>query len=861
MKALKGEKKDDSDMTEIRRKRTNMAIVHFLLTAPKWSISLFLFLAACRVPLSSRNEAIDEPLQRLHTLVQLESHSYKQCVEESFDKLQLELKEVAREEYDRIQLLHDSNNDMIQNSQNLANTCANAAGKVHDALFRWRKDGMQISWVNNTSICNENDKQRLIDLLGGESLKVEEEVSLALDEYIQSSENSLSLVHQYAVDRFNYDFEYFVTDRIHPAMEFLEGNSFIMPFHPSFDEEEVRRQIWESLSQVKNTMESMRAEVAHLDWKMREFFASVNAFYSAYDDLYNRFLLGATFIRDVIPPGISVPEYFEVSSIPLGVSLLPSTMYLPFIEEFESTQDLLENATSHCLDVLNSLIHNLGAQANQHLRGASDHVTDRLSTLLHFHDYNPPKFVGSREGIADPMQELDSHSQLSRAIQNSTKAALAQLHGTGSFDGRDFMESNNMDFDEYYISEDGTIFGYLQPRLPRMTIPELIERLISFLFANTWIVEVFLQGFRLWRLEATYARGAIPDLPEVDYSDDDKDPEQASASGLLMIKLFRSFASPRVVILLIFSPMFVLAVSFWYPHVKTSCDAPYEGTFLANNVFAPLAINEANALGNAHYIKGEFRCYQTRRRVCDQMQAESAVLSRTDMAAFQAVLYQHNHSMEAIEIVQNCVDEETQKQINDSCCGLKGFSSECTTLPSDFICPIDKSSEREAAFRPLVEYLSEPSCDKENFHWNLPEDRYNCLPMVETCEKIACDGVNEDLIRSQVIQTDCKIELYALSCFLFLFWFIYHAIVVNLICTLAFKGIRQISWRKLSPYGIRLRTRLLEDGNLAKGRDKTDREERISTAIKRFELLGWFQCALGGLTFSIWLFTLFPRTA
>jgi hypothetical protein len=45
------EEYDDVEAAQVQANRSNMTILHFLMTAPKWSISLFLFLAAHSVPL------------------------------------------------------------------------------------------------------------------------------------------------------------------------------------------------------------------------------------------------------------------------------------------------------------------------------------------------------------------------------------------------------------------------------------------------------------------------------------------------------------------------------------------------------------------------------------------------------------------------------------------------------------------------------------------------------------------------------------------------------------------------------------------------------------------------------------------
>ena len=61
-----------------------MAIVHFALTAPKYSLSLFLFLAARCIPLSTPYEEVHTPIKELRKLMDIESNSYLQCTKREF---------------------------------------------------------------------------------------------------------------------------------------------------------------------------------------------------------------------------------------------------------------------------------------------------------------------------------------------------------------------------------------------------------------------------------------------------------------------------------------------------------------------------------------------------------------------------------------------------------------------------------------------------------------------------------------------------------------------------------------------------------------------------------------------------------
>lgn len=80
----------------------------------------------------------------------------------------------------------------------------------------------------------------------------------------------------------------------------------------------------------------------------------------------------------------------------------------------------------------------------------------------------------------------------------------------------------------------------LNTLLPNIDIPEFPVNMVIWIFANTWVLEIAIQAYRLWRNEAVYARGSIPDLPEINFrekeekEEDDSDSYQTKYSMLMM---------------------------------------------------------------------------------------------------------------------------------------------------------------------------------------------------------------------------------------------------------------------------------------------------------------------------------------
>ena len=840
---------------QIQENRTNMTIVHFLLTAPKWSLSLFLFLAARTIPLSSPQVAVQQPIQLLQTTIQVESQSYLHCTMRASDRLQVQLDDLAQEEYDRVQSARQFNLELIARAQTDADACFNATKNARDSLVRWRSDGMNIPFVNDSSQCNSVDREAVSVFLGEEFQLVGNKVSSILDGFVQSTKDSLDRIQNYTQARIQYDVNYFVTSRIEPALSVLGNQSVTVSFQSLFvDEAELKQQIQASLTEVQYTLDQATIRIQTLSSRVSDFSISIGNFYHSYVDIYDRLVRAATFVQGILPPGVPIPAVFDLSSVPLADSLLPPVTSIPkFGEELASTQALLANVTSSFFNIVHNLAQSFEEQATRQLRGSSNEFATQIHSLLDLSNYNPPKFIGSIQGINDISQEVDRISNLGEMALSQTQAALNQLQGVGQISTGALPTIPTITASNFSFSNDATKFDYLSPILPKISIPELFDIILAWLAVNTWVLEIIIQSIRLWSLESKYSRGSVPDLPALDYGTGDQDKEMPSVKRLLFFAFMKTFATPWILLMLIFFPVSVIAVAIWYPYLQGSCHASGQGTYLANNFLAPLLINEANAQGNAFYAKAELGCRQSQRQLCDRLQVDADVHYQADVASFQGIKLQQQQSLEKLGIIGKCVDPVINQQFSEACCGLRGYSGDANCVPqmTSLVCPIDDNLQPPGAFRPLAEYVSETACQQNIQEWELEDSSFNCGLLLESCQ-LPCTGVNEKLLRSQIIKTDCDVELYVIRCCIFFLLVLYHAIAVNLICTLIFGGIRQVFWRQLCPVGIQFHTQLNEDGDIAKGGDKSERQQRINLALGRFQMLGKLKIALGVAALTAW---------
>jgi hypothetical protein len=197
------------------------------------------------------------------------------------------------------------------------------------------------------------------------------------------------------------------------------------------------------------------------------------------------------------------------------------------------------------------------------------------------------------------------------------------------------------------------------------------------------------------------------------------------------------------------------------------------------------------------------------------------------------------------------VEYSTEMMMEDSCCGIKNFAPCVNTSAPDF-CSIDTSDELTMSFHPMRKHLWEPACNEKGSQPGLLQPIFECEKLSRICEEIPCGGVDKVALTEETVETDCQVELYGIRLIFFVFLVLYNAFAVNLVSTLMLQGVRILGWRALCPEGIYFRTKLREDGSLSKGYDQQDRADRISIAIRRFELGGRIQIYAGCAIFLCW---------
>ena len=218
-----GSKKDEAK--SVCRNRTNMTIFHFFMTAPKWSLSLFLFLASCQIPMRSPGEAIGVPRRNLNIALSAEAHAYQNCVVDVRANLEQELQLRFLNEIHRVETAYRSNEVSLKKFGIDRKQCEEKSNIAREHLVLQQNSTLANFTIKEESNCKKEDQELIQSILNGEVELITDNVLSDLDSYMEQSTKSMEYIRSYAIERFGYVHTYFVVERIQPVLEALAVNT------------------------------------------------------------------------------------------------------------------------------------------------------------------------------------------------------------------------------------------------------------------------------------------------------------------------------------------------------------------------------------------------------------------------------------------------------------------------------------------------------------------------------------------------------------------------------------------------------------------------------------------------------------
>ena len=838
---------------QLRTNRMIMTIVHYVLTYPRWSISLFLLLSSRSLPIPTIDEGFRQPIQAMYTVVREESQLYYECTVNGFDDINQRMVEVTSIEETRAASVRAANALLLAEWQQQADRCYNHTLTSRRAAQEWRLQNGPLPALNET--CTEVDRMDLGRYLNADYEQVHEEATGLLNDYIAQSLQSLELAAAYLDERTTYDYYYFIGIKLEAALQLVHEFEIDLPL-PDLD----------LLAEIRLELEDLR--VAFLDLhgqfelmrvRLQDFYVSIDTFRIEYEKLYFRFVQLRLFVLDFLPEGTTLPDFFELSDIPTASVLLPDLFELPDFRVFPDYDLLLDDTIKRLLVLIARAVADALEEAEETAREAMLALYEKLKELSLLEDYDPPKYNGSQPGVDDLYDELSVLEKLSQATKLRMKSAVERLRGIGQSVGNVLPSTPDINVSSPEVDGNATSFEYLEPELPSWSFPELLFTLLSFLVAKQWAAEIVVQFFRLLRLKRKYEREATPDLPEIDFIREKDEEEEESKSkarmALFQQAVIRHLLTPWSFLALIILPIAIFSIFVWLPHITHSCVDTQKGTFMARRLLTPLFINKASVAGNGYHRQAERSCNRRRQAMCSSLFAESDLVQREQELALFMIESRFDESLHVVDVMDRCLDIEALDNLFETaCCGLHGYDdSECPTRNGT--CPIDNLHWPPSSFLPVGELLQNEACTALPL-LSLEDGLFQCDEL-DMCNETPCSGVDQDLIRRTVIEADCKAEVYVVQCCILVLLVLYHAIVLNLCCTLVFHGFKRLRWRSLRPDGIKFRTHVNEHGELVRGSESKDRVSRIADAMRRYELVGYVQTMSGTVLFGLWFASFF----
>eukprot|EP00977_Amphora_coffeiformis_P012988 scaffold3330_cov164-Amphora_coffeaeformis.AAC.20 len=843
--------------SQASRYRLALLVAHFFLTYPRWSWGLFLFFASRSLPLEPLREGLQQPFEKIKRIVYHESRTYETCTREFFsESVPSKRNQTLQVESQRIEQVQLQNQEKVGQLQASIHRCEQSLESAQNALRAWvqAQSGMELSaifpLVQDKAQCSDKARHELDEWLWDESPSRRQVLQL-FDDYRKQSSDSATRLSKYSMERSTYDYNYFVGQKMDLA--WLE-ESWHAPDLNVLDIQFRNGDLLDAFDgQVLRVLNDAMVRVLLLEQRLSEFFESLEGFDANYREIYGRLISASGFVSDFLPRGIPIPSFFDLNGVPVADLLLPDVF-----ENVHFDADLpeLRGVRSRFLETLQNRLDDIREEIGDNIRLAVAQLKQTLADKFSLEDYHPPKF-GSQ---ANENRSIETELVATQELGEKTRANLdySLRFGLSKVDAVETVtRAPNVGLATPPDLEGDTTFrDFLKPALPFVFLPRFFVAIFTLFISHRWLVEVFIQCFRAWQLYRRFLQTVNPIMPKIVYGFHDEEPPYAEAFWVIQKTILKHFTTPWMACGLILLPFAAVGTTLWLPHVKSSCVDSTSGTILGRHVVVPVLINQAMMTGNSVHVRSQMECHRDTERLCYEAFYASDERQRKHQQISEHLLFDLNHSKSSFHLMDSCIDVETlDKFFQSSCCGWDGYPAACDENTEVYHCPMDNRTSEVRPFLQLSSYLSEESCLKDIY--SIEDGRFDCSKLSNMCSDSACSGVNRTLLTTTIISAECQIEVYFMKVCLSVFVALYHAIMINLFCTLIFNGMKQSWWRKICPGGIQLETHMNEKGEIVKGADPEERFARVAATMSRFDLMGKLQLTLGCGIFLLWFISFF----
>lgn len=846
--------------SQASRYRLALLLAHFCLTYPRWSWGLFLFFASRSVPLESVQEGLQQPFQRMRSIVYQESRAYETCTRRFFyESVPLKRNRTLRAESRRIETVQTHNQEIIERLQTTIHGCARNVESARSALRTWvqAQSGMEHSvvfpLVSNRTQCPDKTRRDLDEWLWDVSPSRRQVLEI-FDEFWERSNDSMNRLSEYSMQRVAYDYDYFVGQKMDLA--WFDASLYAPPGLDLSNLLSLNDDLLDAFDgQVFRVLNDAMVRVVLLERRLLTFFESIEGFDVNYRELYDRLVAASGFVRDFLPRGIPVPSYFDLDGIPVADLLLPDVF-----ESIHFDTDLPElgRVKNQFLKTLQDHLDEVREEIKDSVQEVAITLKQALKDKFSLEDYHPPLYdrhANVNQSIQTDLAATQELGEQTRAnLDHSLRFGLLKLNA-----GETVARVPNVSLTTPPdLDGDTTFRDFLKPELPFVLFPRLLVVMFTLFISHRWLVEALIQCIRAWQTYRRLHQTVDPEMPKIVYGSQEEERPYAETLWVIQKTVLKHFITPWMAMGLILLPFALFGTTLWLPHVKTSCIDSAHGTVLGRHVVVPILINQAMMIGNSLHVQSQLHCHRETERLCYESFFASDELQRKYEQTSAQLRFDFEQSKRLLHLMDSCIEVDTLDGLFQSaCCGWGGYTDVCDEKTEVLNCPVDNRTSPFRPFLPVGSYLSSESCSKDLSDLRVQDGRFNCSKLNNMCSASACSGVNRPLLTTTVISAECHIEVYFTKVCLLVLMALYHAIMINLCCTLFLNGLKQSWWRKVCPDGIRLETYMNEKGEIVTGSYPEERSARIAATMRRYDLMGKLQLTLGCGIFLVWFISFF----
>lgn len=767
-------------------------------------------------------------MSNLRHLLELEESSYNQCIPESLVAVNHNIATSISRQSAEARIIEEWNADVLAQLGDSVDRATLSLNNTMALIRRWKGEGRE---VELSSFCNSLERTKFEsydDLDGYAHTPASRNWTGLLAHEAERYEELMALLNS----RMAYDYEYFIERRIEPAMDLIDKFSDLESPSVQFDHDALTDGIHEALRGVDGLLQHVLYQSHQLQIRIGDVEMKFQELLTEYLDLLDRFEKGVLFVQDLLPPGAPLPTYLQYDG-PQNPFTLLSPLEIDILD-LQYGKDVMTTTTEAILRLIEAIIHEVSVDIVPKQNHQFGGLLSKLRETLRLDDYDPP--------IYENFNSSHSYSPITDHVSDWSEAGYIAPYSDFGVSSADKDDENRWDNDWKTPTEEKISiptgmksFDYLQPLIPTVDIRDLLSVVSSIFQSKLWLVEVAIQGWRLWNIERAYGNPGNIYLSSIHKNG------RVKLASLAPWRLLIATALLRVQV--------QTAAKLFQS--TTDCQEPQDNHFLVTPFLFPMLINGANSGGNIQFLHSEAQCLNAWTRTCKGLEASIDQRFHSQIDTLSSLQLDFRSTVDELQNATSCLSETSKLEVNEACCGLKGYR-ECTFRNSTFVCPKRAKHDLEAGSENFFEIGERKKPYRNAIATHLKDPGFSCQQILESCSSLPCDGANELDIHDEALRAACKIENYLLSITFFCMLVLYHTCAIRACSGFLVSGMHLCCWQDLHDCKMGAISQVRADGTFVDAGTRLQRVEKINATAALLDNLGKVEVLIGCCIFLSW---------